>query len=141
MSAKANLEAARKFYDAANRHDVEMALALLSPDMAWEMVPIGETIRGIDGFREMWLNGQEAFPDLQIVVENLIAADDEVVCEVRCVGTQTGPMKTPQGTIPPTNKKSDMRMLDIWEFRDGKVIRGRTYYDTTPMLEQMQKAA
>jgi steroid delta-isomerase-like uncharacterized protein len=141
MSAQKNLEVARRLYDAANRHEADKALELLSPDVVTEMVPTGEKVRGRDGFREKWREGEAAFPDMRYEVDNLIASDDAVACEIRCIGTQTGPLKTPQGVIPPTNKKSEMRLLDIWELRDGIVIRGRTYLDAATMAEQMQKAA
>jgi steroid delta-isomerase-like uncharacterized protein len=141
MSAQDNIRIVQRFYDAANHHNYQQGAELLNPDFVQEMVPINQVIRGIPEFLEMCRIGNAAFPDMRIEVSNIIASDNAVVCEIHCIGTQTGPMKTPQGVIPPTNQKTDTRLVDIWEIRNGKITGVRTYFDSAPMQQIAGKKA
>jgi steroid delta-isomerase-like uncharacterized protein len=141
MSAKDNERIVREFYRASVNHEFDRAANFLSPDVVCETVPTNQTSTGIQAFREMWQNGESTFPDMTITVNNVIASGNTVVCEATCSGTQTGILHTPQGDVPPTNQRTDTRMVDIMEIRNGKIERIRTYFDTGPMLQQIRKAA
>ncbi len=61
---------------------------------------------------------REAFPDLVVTVEALVAEGDRVVVQVRFVGTH---MRAYEG-YPPTNKKSSFTDMQILRFAEGKIV-------------------
>jgi len=56
-------------------------------------------------------------------------------------GTQTGPLATPGGAIPPTGRRVEIQFAQILTFRDGKIARARLYFDAAGMLQQLGLSA
>ena len=65
------------------------------------------------------------------------AAGDRVVLESVCVGTNTGPMHTPQGELQPTGRAVRLDPCDIYEAEAGRIRRHRIYYDQMGFLAQL----
>jgi steroid delta-isomerase-like uncharacterized protein len=61
---------------------------------------------------------REAFPDLVVRVEAMVAEGDRVVVQVSFVGTHE---KAYEG-YPPTNKKSSFTDIQILRFAEGKIV-------------------
>ena len=59
------------------------------------------------------------------------------VCEFTGHGTHTGPLQGAQGTIPASGKKVDLKCLEVFQFRAGKIARARMYYDSGSLLRQV----
>lgn len=137
MSAQDNTKLVRQFYQAIEKNDFDRALSILDPNIVWEMVPTGETVRGAKAFAEAQEAGKESFPDMKMKIVSEIASENTVACELRCAGTHKGTLRTPQGDMPPTGKRLEMQVFDIWEFQNGKVTRLRSYFDTTGMMQQL----
>lgn len=78
-----------------------------------------------------------AFPNATGEVTNQIALGDQVVSEVLCKSTHTGPLVSATGTIPPTNKPVEFKMMNITSFRNGLIQRERTYFDQADLMRQL----
>lgn len=141
MSAQDNMKMTRQFYDAINLEQPERATELVAPDAVWEMVPFRESFRGPSGFAENIRQLQDTFSGMKVEVTNQLASDEAVVCELRVTGKQTGPLKTPDGEIPPTGNRVEMRVVDIFRIRNGKIAGLHAYFDTGAIIQQLQKAA
>jgi hypothetical protein len=50
------------------------------------------------------------------------------------VGVHTGPLQTPTGTIPPSNKSIEMPACEGVRVEDGKIKSGSHYFDMLTML-------
>jgi len=138
MSAQDHAAMAREVYQAFNRSDFDAALALAADDGGVVLVPFGKTFHGKQGFREFMAGFKDAFPDLTVTVTNQVATDDQVVNECSWTGTHTGPLQTPTGTIPPTNKRVEGAVFcEVWGIRDGKVARLVNYQDAATWLRQL----
>src|SRR5437870_822565 len=61
-----------------------------------------------------------AFPDLKHHVRHHVTSGDTIALELEVTGTHTGPMQTPQGTVPATGKKVVWDSCDYIRFKDGK---------------------
>ena len=57
----------------------------------------------------------------------MIADSDSVVLEYVGSGVNTGVLVTPQGRIEPNGQHVVADFVDVWKFRDGMIIRGRSY--------------
>ena len=67
----------------------------------------------------------------------MIASGDTVVVEFTGRGTHSGTLKTSMGDIPPTGKSVTLKLCDVTEYRDGLVVRQRSYFDTGSMMAQL----
>lgn len=76
---------------------------------------------------------REAFPDLQLTIDDQIADGDRVVTRWTARGTHLG---TFQG-IPPTGKRGSMTGIDIDRFVDGKAVECWTNTDDLGLLQQL----
>jgi ketosteroid isomerase-like protein len=72
-----------------------------------------------------------AFPDLRHRQLHAIESGDTVAIELIAEGTHTGPMQTPQGTIPATGRKVTWESCDYVRLRDGKIFSWHVYHDPT----------
>jgi len=59
------------------------------------------------------------FPDLKLTIEDILQDGNKVVVRARMAGTQ----KQPFMSFPSKNRKMDIQVVDIHEFKDGKIIR------------------
>lgn len=128
---------ARELYDAFNQRDFERGARHILETAEQVNTGSGETFRGPDGYRQNLTRWATAFPDGKIELLNLVASDDVAVVEFVGRGTQTGPLATPAGEIPPTGKRVELRFCDVIRFREGKVAGLSTYYDSGVMMQQL----
>jgi steroid delta-isomerase-like uncharacterized protein len=128
---------ARTVYEAFNDRDFERGLAVIAEDAEWVNMPTDDRFRGPEGFRrdlEQWAN---AFPDGRIEITNVRTSDDWAVVEFTGRGTNTGPLATPAGEMPATGRSVELQFCDVMEIRDGKIVRGRSYFDMATMMRQL----
>ncbi len=78
-----------------------------------------------------------AFPQATAEVTNQIAQGEQVASEVVYKATHTGPLVSATGTIPPTNKPIELKVMLVSSFRDGLIQRERTYYDKAGLMQQL----
>lgn len=137
MGAQENTAVARAIYDSINAHDPEAGAALMPDDAEWLEVPTGMRYRGPDGWRQnfgFWIG---AFPDGRVEVTKIVASDDAVAVEYTGRGTNTGPMAGPDGETPATGRSVEIAFCDVWEFRDGRLAGGRSYFDMASLMGQL----
>ena len=130
-------ELVRMHVDFFNQRKLQEGERHIHSDCEWTVVPFGETFRGPKGYRDsgqMWI---DAFPDAKCEVVRVIAQGDAAVVEFRGKGTHKGSLKGPKGPIAPTGKHVDIPIVEVYEFKDDKVHRGRTYFDTATMMRQL----
>jgi steroid delta-isomerase-like uncharacterized protein len=123
----------REMYDAWNAKDLERVDAYAHPDCRVTNVPFGGSL-DFKGYERNWAT---AFPDGKVELTNLVAEGDSVVAEFIGKGTHRGALQGPSGTIPPTNRSVELRLVEIWEFRNGKIATGRVYFDSAGFMTQL----
>src|SRR5213595_1315664 len=75
----------------------------------------------------------QAFPDVSIVPEKLIAEGDLVTIYWIARGTNTG---TGNG-LPATGKKAELAGITIWRIVDGKIKEEWSAFDQLSMMQQL----
>jgi ketosteroid isomerase-like protein len=114
--SQANIEIAERANAAFNRRDVDAVLEFFAPDA--ELRDLANApdqagvIRGVDSIRDAWTLWTAAFDELRADIEELIDAGEFVVEAVHW-----------QGRGKASGMSIDVRQFDIYEFRDGKVVR------------------
>ncbi len=133
MTERDNAATVRTLYQAFNDKDLDRLASVAEPGAQMEDVPFDTA----SGWRDNWEGWASAFPDGTIEVENLVASGDFVVAEIRARGTHTGPLLGSNGAIHPTRRRLDTRLCEVFQFSNGKIVRGRSYFDWAGMHEQL----
>ncbi len=95
--------------------------------------PQGQEFRGTESLKELLSHYLEAFPDLHIEIEDLIAEGDKVVSRVISRGTHKGEL---QG-IAPTGKEVTTTIILITRLAGGKFAEDWESRDDLGMLQQL----
>lgn len=103
------------------------------PDLDPDRSAAGQEYRGIDGYKELITDYQEAFSDLEISLEEIIAEGDKVFILYRQTGTHT---KEFMG-IPASNNKMNLLIAGVVTFKNGKVVEEFDTFDTLEFLKQL----
>ncbi len=92
-----------------------------------------EPIRGPSDFKPFFHTFREAFPDIQVVVEDAIAEGDKVVarCSVR------GRHKGDTLGYAATNLPAEFTGITIVRVRDGKIVEAWNSFDFMSMHQQL----
>jgi steroid delta-isomerase-like uncharacterized protein len=122
--------------DCWNMPDMNALDEILAPDYKVYVAGV-LTYDGRDHMKEQVGMARQAFPDVHVQVQDLIAEGDKVAARFTFSGTQTGPYVTEMGTMPPTGRRVEVTGIIIFRFRDGKIVENREVLDTLGMLQQM----
>jgi len=76
----------------------------------------------------------QAFPDLQHVIEEMVAENDDVVIRFSARGTHTGPWKG----LEPFRKPIHYTGITLAHIQDDKIIGHHTCWDALEVLEQIK---
>lgn len=80
---------------------------------------------------------KQALPDAQGTVHKAVSQGNTVVQEITWVGTQTGPLPTPAGMLPPSGKAFRVAAA-IWYTVDGERVQEIHHYlDVLALLQQL----
>jgi steroid delta-isomerase-like uncharacterized protein len=110
---------------------------MIAEDVEWTNVPTGQTFRGHEGFREFMQGWADAFPDAKTEDTAAYAGEEFGVTEFVGRGTHEGPLKSPAGEIPPTGRSVEFNLCEVYEFRDGKIVKGRNHFDSLGLMTQL----
>jgi predicted ester cyclase len=141
MADQDNAALIRGLYDAVNRKDLEAIAAFGMPESAWLDVPFDITTRGSDAIVVPWEAWFKIFPDAHCEVQRLVALGDHVVAQGIGSGTHLGPFHSPAGLLPPSGRRMSVRFCDVYQLRDGRILRADSYFDFHGLLAQLRPAA
>jgi ketosteroid isomerase-like protein len=114
-----------RHYAQINRKNFSDAGELFSPDVVTE-VPDAPRLTGIEPFVAYGRSFLRAFPDGRIHGERYLESADRIVVEGRFTGTNTGPLQTPAGELPPTGRAMVLPFADVFRVADGKITASTT---------------
>ena len=137
MTVQENEAIARANVELYNKRDLDGIAALASADAELIDVGTGQVLRGSTGSRQFSQGFITAFPDSKCEIISIVANERSAVVEFWGRGTQTGPLVTPAGTIPPTGRKAEVRFCQVMEIQGGKIKRMRSYWDVNTMMTQL----
>jgi steroid delta-isomerase-like uncharacterized protein len=80
-----------------------------------------------------WISGVNAFPDMSMSIEELVAKGDKVVLRYICRGTHTEEFEG----IPATGKQVEYGGIIIFRIENGKIVETREDNDFFSLTEQL----
>jgi len=111
------------------------AAEIYAPDLV--AVEPGGTTCGIDGFLGHAQGFAAAFPDSRMEVTTIIESGNHAVVEGLYIGIHTGPLATPQGEVPPTDRTLRLPICLIFEVAAGRITSNHVYYDQMTFAAQL----
>lgn len=88
---------------------------------------------GRGGLKQSMSRHLTAFPDLHVVIDEIIAEGDKVGIWYTARGTQRGEFKG----VPPTGKQVNWVGVDLLRVEGGKIVEGRFVDDSLGLLRQL----
>ena len=94
---------------------------------------LGEPMRGPAEFRPFHNAYRQAFPDMHIEIDDMVAEGDKVAFRWTVTGTNRG------GTLgfAATNRRARFEGMGMVRVRDGKLVEGWNSFDQLGMLQQL----
>jgi steroid delta-isomerase-like uncharacterized protein len=88
---------------------------------------------GIEGHKKTIAMNREAFPDIEITIDDQIAEGDRLATRWTSTMTHSGDL----GGVPPTGKRLTISGITVERFEDGKVVEAWRSMDTLGLLRQI----
>ena len=123
----------RELADAWNRRDFERVRSLLHPQYRHTGPDGGELAGCPDSAIAMMESFAGAFADGRMQVQRVFVHGDAAVAEIVFRGTHTGELSG----IAPTGRRIEVRICNVVEVRDGKVLEEREYFDMLHLMSQL----
>ena len=123
--------------DAFNAADWDRVVEPLAPDSVYNEIGTQRSLNGRDEILQALQGWKKAMPDVTGTITNSFSAGNTVTLEVTWNGTMTGPMETPDGTIPASGKSQTTPSAWVLEFEGEKIKESRHYFDMVTLLTQI----
>jgi uncharacterized protein len=117
-------------YDAWNSGDRGWVLDHMSEDIEWITPPEDPdpgTYRGYEGVENYWAQWRAAVGELHFKIEEMIDAGNSVVVVARR-----------QGRGEHSGLEISDRVIQVFQFEDGKCVRVHEYYDRAAALSEIR---
>ncbi|MDX1601444.1 MAG: ester cyclase [Salinimicrobium sediminis] len=132
MNKEENKKVQEKFGEAVNNGNLEKLHDLVAQDVK-EHDPAPNQGPGPQGYIDFFSMMREAFPDMHIEVEKMVADEDNVAFAYTLTGTHKGEFMG----IKATNAPIKVRGMQISRFKDGKMVERWGSSDELGILKQL----
>ncbi|HEX8917032.1 MAG TPA: ester cyclase [Chloroflexota bacterium] len=133
---EANIALVRRFYEEiVNRQNTAILSDFIAPNFVDHIphpLPVQPKV-GHEAIRWFVETARTAVPDLQVDIEDVIAAGDKVVTRVLWHGTQQGRLLG----ADPTGKKVRFMGIDIARIANGKIVEHWGQIDVLRAIDQL----
>lgn len=132
MSQQDNIAATQRLGEAVNSGNLEVLREVFAPSVI-DRDPASDQEPGPEGFIHFFTSFRDAFPDLNISVEQLVADEDNVAIAYTITGTHQGDFLG----IPATGRPIKARGLQIARFQNGQIVERWGSSDQLGILQQL----
>jgi len=132
MSAEENRALAQRSWEIVSQRNPDLIEEYYPPDFVWHEPD--RDIRGYEQAKQFVSTFFEAFPDISITIDDVIAEGDKVVSRYTIRGTHQ--VET-QEFGPPTGRQMELEGITIHRFEDGKIVEEWERYDNLSALQQL----
>jgi steroid delta-isomerase-like uncharacterized protein len=133
MSAEENKDLARRSWEEmVSQRNPDLIEEFYPPNLVWHEPD--QDIRGYEQARQFVSTFLEAFPDINITVEDVIAEGDQAVTRYTIRGTHRGETEE---FGPPTGRQMELEGITIHRIEDGKIVEEWERYDNLSAMQQL----
>jgi len=116
-----------------NKGHVSVADELFAPTYTHHDSSTPDVGRGPESEKKRATLYRNAFPDIRVTIEDLIAEGETVVVRWSCRGTHKGDLNG----IAPTGKQFNITGVSIARFTNGKMFEGFVNWDALGLMQQL----
>ncbi len=132
MSTEEHKAMLRRIFDeAVNGGDTSVIDELVDPSYVNHNLPAPTP--GNEGFKQVIMMFRNAYPDLHVTVEDMIAEGDKVASRGTWRGTHRGEFMG----VPATGKQVAVSYCDIWRVENGKLVETWTQSEELGLIQQL----
>jgi steroid delta-isomerase-like uncharacterized protein len=121
----------RQVREAWNEGNLAVLHELMAPNLIYHGLPPGMA-PGLQGFKQLISMNHDAFPDIRVTIEDIIAEGDKVAVRWTWSGTHKGAYMG----IQPTGKHVTVNGMSIHRIEDGMIVEN---WHEMNMLDLMQQ--
>jgi len=122
----------RGWEEVVNERNLDAIEEVYAPDFVWHEPD--QDIQGYEQAKQFATSFFDAFPDLNITVDDLIAEGEQVVSRYTIRGTHRGETEE---FGPPTEKQMVLEGITIHRFEGDKIVEEWERYDNLSILQQL----
>jgi steroid delta-isomerase-like uncharacterized protein len=128
-----NKDVVRRWIEAYNERDLKAEAGVLAPGFVAHVSAALDPLEGLEAWRQFTAPFTEAFPDLRLTLQDIVAEGGTVAARVAFRGTHRGEF---QG-IPPTDKEVAFSSMEFNRVMDGKVEEHWVELDLYGLMQQL----
>ncbi len=133
MSAEGNKALIHEIIEEVwNKGDLEAVDRYFAPDYV-DHSPLPGQAPGSEGYKQAVVAMREAFPDLRLTLEDILAEGDKVAFRYTMEGTHQGDFMG----IPPTGKPFSVGGMIFARIAEGKAVERWANLDTLGLMQQL----
>jgi steroid delta-isomerase-like uncharacterized protein len=133
MSAEENKALARRAWEEIfNQRNLDALDEFYAADAVWHQPD--QDLQGLEEVKQWLARPFEAFPDLNVTIEDVIAEGDKVVIRYTSRGTHQGETG---GLGPPTGRQIELEGIAIQRFEGDKIVEFWDRFDSLSLLQQL----
>lgn len=133
MTEHDNLAISGQIWDALNAHDIDKFTQFFAEDVVYQSDSFPQPIEGRQAYGEIMRMYVRAFPDLRFTIEQTLSSGDYVTTRWKSTGTHKGELMG----IAPTGRPAQIHGINVGEFKNGKVVRQWTAWDSGALMRQL----
>lgn len=123
----------RLFEEVWNKGNVAVADELFAPTYTHHDSSTPDVGRGPESEKKRATLYRNAFSDMRLTIEDLVADGETVVARWSCRGTHKGELNG----IAPTGKQVNITGISIARFTNGKMTEGFVNWDALGLMQQL----
>jgi len=131
---KARAERVLEIYNEGNLVLID---ELYAPEFVSHEYATKEEVVGLDAFKQSITSLRTQYPDFNLTFDEIIVKDDKGVFLWTVTGTNTGPLQTPMGELPPTGKKVQVSGVSISRRVNEKTVEQWVFYNMLDVMQQL----
>lgn len=134
---KPYVQLAEDVITAFNAADWAQLRTTIAPHVVYTETGTQRRVENLEDYLQLLQGWKQAIPDAQGIIHKAVSQGTTVVLDLTWVGTQTGPMQTPNGILPASGKEIQVPAA-VWFTFDGEMVQAVHHYlDVLTLLQQL----
>jgi CheY-like chemotaxis protein len=127
-----------RYYRGFNAREFRNTGTLIASDAALELIPVGQQVRGIDGYLRFATSWAAAFPDATFTVQRVDQrADDMIEVHLLATGTHIGVLDMGVFKFKPTKIRATFHVRELLTIREGRIAASTLSFDMKDIINQL----
>lgn len=133
MAAENNKQVMQRFVEFINTADEQLANQLINSNAIFYVPGNPEPMRGPAGYIAIIGMMRTGFPDIQWILEDIIAEDDKVAARFSMRGTHRGTFFG----VPATGRLIEVKAINFYQLANGQIVEEYGMPDMLGLLHQI----